>query len=330
MRYQEQLASGQLDLLHASRFNYSDVFPGQCLMDKFKEMQAFAAVADAGSFIGAADSLHLSKTAVSRLIGELEARLGVRLLHRTTRSLSVTREGEVFLERCREILRAMAEAEMEIGTHADEAVGQLCISVPASFGLMHLAPLWPTFMKRHPKVVLDVTLGDQVIDLVEEGFDLAVRIAQLPNSSLISRQLTSTRLILCASPEYLRTYGTPSHPSEIERHPVIAYTLLSMGELWQFQGPEGVVDVKVTPRMRSNSGHTCSAAALQHQGLVLEPSFLVGPDLKAGALVEVLPQYRSVELGVYAVYPSRKHLTPKVRVLIEFLVEAFRTRAWPD
>jgi DNA-binding transcriptional LysR family regulator len=299
-------------------------------VDKFQEMQTFVAVVDAGSFVRAADALHLSKTAVSRLIGELEARLGVRLLHRTTRKVSPTREGEVFLERCREILSGVDEAEAEITVHAGEAVGQLRVNVPVSFGLLHLAPLWPAFMARHPKVGLDVTLADRVVDLVDEGYDLAVRIARLPNSSLVSRQLTSTRLVLCASPDYLRRHGTPAHPSEIARHCVIAYTLLSMGEQWEFTGPEGPVTVKVTPRMRSNSGDTCCAAALRHQGIVLQPSFLVGEHLQSGALVEVLPQYRSIELGVYAIYPSRKHLAPKVRVLIDFLAEALRERAWPE
>jgi DNA-binding transcriptional LysR family regulator len=194
---------------------------------------------------------------------------------------------------------------------------------------MHLAPLWPVFMQQHPKVELDVTLSDRVVDLVDEGYDFAVRIARLPSSSLVSRPLTSTRLVLCASPQYLHRHGSPAHPSEIGDHPVIAYTLLSMGEQWEFTGPQGNVTVKVAPRMRSNSGDTCCAAALQHQGIVLQPSFLVGAHLQSGALVELLPQYRSMELGVYGVYPSRRHLTPKVRVLIDFLVEALRERSWP-
>jgi DNA-binding transcriptional LysR family regulator len=136
--------------------------------------------------------------------------------------------------------------------------------------------------------------------------------------------------VLCASPEYLRRHGTPSHPRELAQHAVSAYTLLAMGEQWTFEGPEGSVSVKVSPRMRTNSGDTCVAAALQHRSVVLQPSFMVGLHLRSGALVEVLPQYRSRELGVYAVYASRKHLTPKVRALIDFLVEAFRIPAWGD
>jgi len=298
-------------------------------MDKFQEMRAFVAVVDAGSFVRAADALNLSKTAVSRLVGDLEERLGARLLQRTTRKLSLTAEGAVFHERCRQLLDGVAEAEAELSSQAGEAIGQLRLNVPVTFGLLHLAPLWPGFMALHPKVELDVTLSDRLVDLVDEGYDLAVRIARLQTSSLVSRQLTSTRLILCASPAYLQRHGTPAHPSELARHVVFAYSLLASGDQWTFEGPDGPVSVKVAPRMRTNSGDTCCTAALQHQGIVLQPSFLVGAHLASGALVEILPQFRSHELGVYAVYPSRKHLTPKVRALIDFLVEAFRMRAWP-
>ena len=298
-------------------------------MHRFQEMRAFVAVVEAGSFVRAAEALQSSKTAVSRLVGELESRLGTRLLQRTTRRLSLTPEGEVFHDRCRQLLDGVAEAEAELSAHTGEAIGQLRLNVPVSFGLLHLAPLWPAFMALHPQVLLDVTLSDRLVDLVDEGYDLAVRIARLQSSSLVSRQLTSTRLVLCASPDYLRRHGTPEHPAALARHAVIAYALLAMGDHWVFDGPDGTVGVKVAPRMRTNSGDTCCAAALQHQGLVLQPSFLVGTHLASGALVEVLPQYRSIELGVYAVYPSRKHLTPKVRALIDFLVDAFRTRAWP-
>ncbi len=298
-------------------------------MDRFEEMRVFTAVVDAGSFVGASDALEMSKAAVSRHVAELESRLGVRLLHRTTRKLSLTPEGEVFHGRCRELLGGVDEAEAEITSRSGEASGVLRINVPFSFGLLHLAPLWAEFMVQHPKVVLDVTLADRVVDLVEEGFDLAVRIARLPNSSLVSRQLTSTRLVLCASPAYLQARGQPRHPSDLAHHEVLAYSLFSMGDQWEFTGPEGTASVKVTPRLRTNSGDTCRVAALRGQGIVLQPSFLVGPDLLAGTLVEVMPAWRSIELGVYAVYPSRKFVSPKVRLMIEFLVNAFTMRAWP-
>lgn len=298
-------------------------------MDKFVEMQAFVAVVEAGSFVRAADTLEVSKAAVSRYVNELESRLGVRLLQRTTRKLSLTEEGAIFHARCKELLAGVSEAEAEITAHSGEALGQLKVNVPMSFGLLHLAPLWAAFMTLHPKVTLDVTLSDRVVDLVDEGYDLAVRIGRLGSSSLVSRRLSTTRLILCASPAYLAQHGMPGHPSELAAHAVLSYTLLAMGENWSFEGPQGPVAVQVTPRMRANSGETCCAAALQHQGIVLQPSFLVGAHLLAGTLVEVLPQYRSLELGIFAVYPSRKHMTPKVRLLIDFLIDAFRMQAWP-
>lgn len=298
-------------------------------MDRFTEMQAFVTVVDQGSFVRASETLGLSKTAVSRLVGELEARLGARLLQRTTRRLSLTPEGEVFLDRCRQILGAVDEAEAELSTRSGQAVGRLRVNVPVSFGQLHLAPLWPAFMALHPGVELDITLSDRQVDLVDEGYDLAVRIARLEPSSLVSRPLTSTRMVLCASPGYLERHGRPSHPADLARHAVIGYSLFATGDVWEFNGPDGAVAVKVAPRMRANSGDTCCAAALQHQGIVLQPTFLVGPHLASGALREILPDWHAGELGVHAVYPSRKHLTPKVRVLIDFLVDAFRMRAWP-
>ena len=208
-------------------------------MDRFEEMRVFAAVVDAGSFVGASGALEMSKAAVSRYVAELESRLGVRLLHRTTRKLSLTPEGEVFHARCRELLGGVDEAEAEITSRSGEASGLLRINVPFSFGLLHLAPLWVEFMALHPKVTLDVTLADRVVDLVEEGFDMAVRIARLPNSSLVSRPLTSTRMVLCASPAYLHARGQPTHPSELASHDVLAYSLFSMGDQWEFTGSEG-------------------------------------------------------------------------------------------
>ena len=297
-------------------------------MDKYQEMRVFAAVVDAGSFVAAADALGMSKAAVSRYVSELEQRLRVRLLHRTTRKLSLTAEGELFLARCREILASIEEAEAEISTRSDTASGQLKVSVPVSFGIRHLAPLWSEFMEAHPRVTLDVQLADRIMDLVDEGFDLAVRIARLPDSSLVSRKLAATRLVLCASPEYLGTRGTPQHPSELAQRDVIGYSLLTMGEQWQFTGPEGPVSVKVRPRFWSNNGDTCVAACVRGAGLQLQPTFLIARELAAGQLVEVLPQFRSIELGIYAVYPTRKFVLPKVRALVEFLAARLGGAEW--
>lgn len=291
-------------------------------------MTVFSAVVDAGSFVGAAEALGLSRAAVSRLVGELESRLGVRLLHRTTRRLSLTDEGRIFHLRCKAVLAELDEAEAEVSARSGAARGLLKLNVPVTFGLLHLAPLWSEFMARHPGVVLDITLSDRVVDLVEEGYDLAVRIGRLASSSLIGRRLSSTRMVLCASPGYLAAHGAPRHPRDLADHAVISYSLFSMGEQWEFEGPDGAVSVKVEPRMRTNSGDTCRQAALHDSGIVLQPSFLVGEDVEAGRLVELMPEHRSIELGIYAVYASRQHVSPKVRLLIDHLQRALAARSW--
>jgi DNA-binding transcriptional LysR family regulator len=297
-------------------------------MDKFLEMKVFSSVVEAGSFTGATRLLDMSKAAVSRHVADLEERLGVRLLHRTTRKLSATTEGEIFFARCRELLGNLDEAEAEITSRSGEASGLLKVNVPVTFGLMHLAPLWPAFLAGHPKLGIEITLSDRVVDLVDDGFDLAVRIGQLPSSTLISRKLASTRMVACASPGYLERRGEPVQPDELLHHDVVSYSLFSSGENWNFNGPEGGVSVKVVPRVRTNSGDTCRAFALAHQGIILQPTFIVGTDLAQGLLREIMPAYRSTELGVYAVYASRKFVSPKVRLLIDFLVEAFADPAW--
>ena len=295
-------------------------------MDRFLEMQAFNAVVDAGSFVKAADALALSKAAISRYVVDMETRLGVRLLHRTTRRLSLTEEGQVFYARSKELLAELEQAEAEVTSRSEAATGLLRINAPFTFGNLHLAPLWGQFKALHPQVTLDITLADRLVDLVEEGYDVAIRIASLASSTLVSKRLATTRVVLCASPQYLQQHGTPVHPSELAAHAVISYTYWSGKDEWRFEGPNGPVSVKTQPVMLTNSGDTCRAAALAHQGIVLQPSFLVGPDLAAGTLVELMPTFRSVELGIYAVYPTRKHVSAKVRALVDFLQTHFSTR----
>jgi DNA-binding transcriptional LysR family regulator len=297
-------------------------------MDKFQEMVTFSAVVDAGSFVGGANALDMSKAAVSRYVGDLEARLGVRLLHRTTRKLSLTEEGEVFYARCKELLSSVSDADLEITSRTAEAVGLLRISAPVTFGILHLAHLWGEFAAKHPKVSLDITLSDRVVDIIDDGFDVAIRIAQLPNSTLISKKLASTKMVLCASPEYLRKSSKLTHPSDLANHSVLAYTYWSTKDEWEFTGPEGRVSVKTNSRIRTNNGDTNLAGALTHQGIVLQPTFLVGKHLKTGELVELIPEYKSIELGIYAIYPTRKLVSPKVRLLIDYLVKSFTKPSW--
>ena len=295
-------------------------------MDKFLEMQTFAAVVDSGSFVKAADALTMSKAAVSRYVGDLESRLGVRLLHRTTRRLSLTEEGRVFFARCKELLSEIGAAEAEITSGLAEASGLVRVNAPVTFGIRHLAPLWGEFRSRHPRVTFDVTLSDRIVDLVDEGYDMAVRIATLPDSTLIGKRLSTTRMVLCASPRYLELHGTPAQPQDLAQHAVFAYRYWSTKDEWHFDGPHGRVKVRTQPCMHTNSGDTCRAAALADQCVIMQPSFLVGDDVAAGRLVELMPEFRAMELGIYAVYPTRKHVSPKVRLLIDFLVESFRDR----
>ena len=293
-----------------------------------QQVSSFLAVVRAGSFVGAAEATGLSKAAVSRHVAELEESLGVRLLHRTTRRLSLTDDGQRFHARANELVAAMEELEAETASRGGEAMGLLRINAPTTFGNLHLAPLWPRFTAANPKVSLDITLNDRLVDLVDEGYDLAIRITNMASSQLVSRQLATTRIVLCASPGYLALHGTPTQPQELAKHQVLAYRYWSGGDDWRFDGPGGAVTVRVNPRIRTNSGDTCRAAALEDQGIVLQPDFLVGDDLNRGTLVELMPQYRSVELGIHAVYPSRKHLPMKTRRLVDFLVQSFERPAW--
>ncbi|MET4570733.1 LysR family transcriptional regulator [Rhodanobacter soli] len=298
-------------------------------MDKFQEMASFVAVVEAGSFVGAADATGLSKAAVSRHVAELEQRLGARLLHRTTRRLSLTDDGQLFFTRAKEMLAAIDEAESEISSRSGEPSGLLRINAPLTFGVLHLAPLWGRFAQLYPKVSLDIELSDRVVDLVEEGYDLAVRITNLPNSQLVSRRLASTRMVACASPQYLALHGTPAHPDELAQHEVISYSYWAARNEWTFTAPDdSLVTVRTHARIHANNGDTCRAAALDHQGIILQPDFLVADDLRRGDLVELLPTYRAMTLGIHAVYPSRKHLPIKTRRLVDFLVEAFAAPVW--
>lgn len=297
-------------------------------MGKIQEMSSFVAVAEAGSFVAAADLTGMSKAAVSRHVAELEERLGVRLMQRTTRRLSLTDEGQRFLARCKELLASIDEAESELSSSTGTPSGLIRVNAPLTFGTMHLAPLWGRFMDRYPKVSLDVTLGDRIVDLVEEGYDLAIRISNLPNSALVSRTLASTRMVLCASPQYLRAHGKPGHPSELAAHRVISFSYWVTRDEWHFIGPEGEEMVRIKAGMHTNNGDTCRFAALDHQGVILQPDFIIGADLRSGALIELMPEYQAISLGIHAVYPSRKHLPLKVRRLIDFLVEAFLAPPW--
>ncbi|ANF58338.1 LysR family transcriptional regulator [Halotalea alkalilenta] len=297
-------------------------------MDLLQAMKTFTAVVEAGSFVGAMESTDLSKPAISRHVAELEQHLGTRLLQRTTRRLSLTSEGQAYYQRCKEILLAVQEAEAEVGCSSLQVQGPLRIGAPQTFGALHLAALWGRFAAENPQVSLDIVLSDRVVDLVEEGYDLVIRIARLSDSSLVSRPLARTRMVLCASPAYIAKHGAPTHPHELARHDVVSYSYWSSRDVWSFQGPAGEVTVRTRSRIHANNGDTCRAAALAHQGIILQPDFLVHEDLRSGALVELMPDFHAAELGIFAVYPTRKQLPLKVRRLVDFLVDALRTPPW--
>ncbi len=301
-------------------------------MDALRQIEAFVAVVRAGSYVKAAERQETSKAVLSRQVLELETRLGTRLLNRTTRRLSLTETGAAYFERCVQILDDLREADAEAGATTATARGRLRINAPLTFGNLHLAPLWGEFLKLHPAVELDITLTDRVVDLVEEGFDLAVRIAptgRLPSSSLVARTIADDRIVLCASPGYLRGAPALTHPADLAAHAVMAYAWWSGGDSWQFSGADGATaDVTVRPRLRTNSGDTCRAAALADQGVIYQPAFLVGPDLRAGRLVELLSDWHGPTLDIHAVYPSRTHLSGKVRAMVDFLAQAFVQPGW--
>lgn len=297
-------------------------------MDILQAMKTFTAVVESGSFVGATNVIDLSKPAISRHVTELETYLGTRLLQRTTRRLSLTEAGTTYYQRCKDVLQAVQEAEAEVSAATSQAQGRLRIGVPLSFGVLHLAPLWGDFIAENPQLILDIVLSDRFLNIVEESYDVVVRIGRLDDSNFISRLLARTRMVLCASPNYQSLHGTPRHPHDLMSHHIISYSYWSSGDVWNFAAPDGQVSVRTQPRISANNGDTCRGAALAHQGIVLLPDFMVYKDLAEGTLVELMPEFRATELNIYAVYPTRKQLPLKVRRLVDFLVNAFEHPVW--
>ena len=263
-------------------------------MDRFREMTTFIAVVECGSFVAAADKLRISKSVVSRVVQDLESRLGGRLLHRTTRKLSLTDVGLAYFQRCQHILEELEVAEGAVGRDREAVIGTLKVSAPLTFGTMHLAQHWGEFLKRHPLLELDLSLLDRRVDLVGEGFDMAIRIsAQQDDSSLIARKLAGTRMVLCVSPQYLQDYGIPERLEDIPRHDFIGYSYTPEGDTWTFKSDEKTLALKIRPRIRVNNGDTCRAAALQGLGVTLVPGFIVSAELAAGTLVEIFTPMES-------------------------------------
>ncbi|MFM0267456.1 LysR family transcriptional regulator [Paraburkholderia sediminicola] len=293
-------------------------------MDRLRAYEVFVTVVSRGSFTRAADALETSPANVTRYVNELEAHLGTRLLNRTSRRLSLTEGGETLYARCKSILDDVAETEGLVSSASVEPRGRLRINGPVSFGILHLAPLWPEFMRKYPGVELDVALIDRVVDIVEEGYDLAIRISRAGSTSHAARKLATSRNILCASPDYLARCGYPVEPADLIEHQCIGYSYAATGDEWQLMDSEHKAHtVKVNCHMHTNNGDTARAAALAGQGVIWQPTFLVGNDLRAGKLVQVLPDYRLPDIDILALYPSRRHLSAKIRAVVDFLVNAF-------
>jgi DNA-binding transcriptional LysR family regulator len=293
-------------------------------MDRFAAMQTFAKVVESGSFARAAERLGMSTSVASRQVAELEGHLQARLLNRTTRKLSLTESGQAFYERALQVLADLEEAEQAAGQHVVAPRGTIKLNAALAFGILHLAPVLDDYLARYPEVSIDVTLSDRMVDLVEEGYDLALRIGELRNPTLIGRKIGATRLVACASPDYIARHGMPEQPADLERHNCLAYAYMPTIGLWGFTGPRGEQEtVKVTGNLRANNGNLLCEAALRGVGVIREPSFQVGADLRAGRLVRLLADYLSPEIPMYAVYASRQHLSAKVRSFVDFLAGHF-------
>lgn len=292
-------------------------------MNRLLEMEIFATVADAGSISGAAERLDMVKSAVSKRLADLEIRLGVSLMTRTTRRLSLTDAGAEFYKCCTAILAEVAAAEAGV-TEADaELSGPIRIAAPLSFGLLHLGPVLVKFMQRHPAVNVTVHFNDRQVDLVAEGFDLGIRIAKLGDSTLVARKLTPVRMLVCASPAYWAANGRPKEPADLKNHLALRYALTAQRN-WTYTAPDGTRgSVTVPTRHAANNGVFLRGAAVAGLAMVRLPAFIVHEQITARELEPVLLDYRWNDVHAWAIYPQTRRLPARVRALIDYLAEVF-------
>lgn len=293
-------------------------------MENFTDIAVFCRVVGTGSFTKAAEQLRLSRAVVSKSITRLEARLGARLLNRTTRRLSLTEAGATLYERSHGALSQIEEAETEIAQLQNEPRGMLKLSVPMTFGTLHIAPAVPEFLERHPGISLDMRMDDRLVDLVADGFDLAIRVSSLTDSTLVARRLAPCRFVVCGSKDYFARRGVPRTPDDLRQHNCIVYLYSQPPNVWRFAGPDAEeIAVPVRGNLRVNNGLAQREAAVRGLGIALSPTFHVGQLIRDGVLQTVLAGYTAPEVSVYAVYPQRKYLSPKVRVFVDFFAERF-------
>ena len=288
----------------------------------------FSQVVTSGGFSAAAEITGHSTSYISKEVNKLEARLGVRLLNRTTRSISLTPEGKLYFQQCQQMI---IDAEQALGVITEgnvEPRGLLRISCPVDFGLGYLQPVLSEFLKRHPKVTLDLDLNDRKVDVVQDGFDIAIRAtSQLEESSLICRKIYSCKSYVVATPEYLNKHGRPTTPDQLSRHACICYTNLKTPSIWSFKNNQGIEEqIDVPQAILCNSAQMKVAMLLDGHGICRLPEFTMENALANNQLEILLPQYKATDIDVYVVYPSRKHLSPKVRLLIDLLVEQLANR----
>jgi len=301
-----------------------------CLyMGRFDDYIVFSKVVSNGSMSAAAREMDISPAVVSKRLQRLETQLGTRLLNRTTRQISLTEAGEGFYERVVSILAGVEDAEDFVTRGSANAKGVLRLSAPTSFGRMHIAPHLTRFMRANPELALTIDLSDSYADIISSGLDLAIRIGELPDSTLVARKLASVRRILCATPRYLEQNGTPQKLADLDDHVLIAPH--NQGP-WRLEGPEGSVVYRPSSALKTNSSEVVRETTLSGLGIALRSTWDVGMALKAGDLLQVLPGYSASKgLGIYAVYPSRTHLPAKVRLFIDFLAELYGpTPYWED
>jgi len=291
-------------------------------LENLTDVAVFVQVVDSGSFTTAAERLKLSKSVVSKYVTRLENRLGARLLNRTTRRISLTEVGRAFYTRSQQGLQVLEEANAEVLRLQGAPRGVLRINTPMSFGILHIAPALADFLALYPELSVDMNLDDRKVDLIEEGFDLAVRISDLPDSSLVARRLASCRHVVCAAPEYLQRHGIPQTPDDLHEHNTLTYQYHEFQNEWRFLSPEGkYISAPVSGSIQMNNSLALREVLLQGIGISLIPTFIVGSDIRAGRLQPLLSHYQTLEFSIYIIYPQRRHLSPKVRAFIDFMVE---------
>lgn len=292
-------------------------------IDILSAMRVFTAVVDAGSFAKAADKLDLSRGMTSRYVAQIETHLGARLLNRTTRRLSLTAAGSEYYQRATHVLALVEQAEHAAANEAATPSGTLRVNTSVTFGARHAGAAISAYLQRYPEVRVDLTLNDRVVDLVEEGFDLAIRIAQRIDPGLIARPITRARMIACASPKYVARQGMPRSPADLARHNCLTYAYSGLQNEWRFRRGRRQQSVRVSGNLHGNNGDILARAAADGLGVAVQPTFVVYELLRAKKLVRVLEGWEADALTIFAVYPSRQFLPAKVRTFIDFMVERF-------